>query len=179
VSPESSDVWLGYNRSFSAAIRDTNGSTLTGIGVTWSSSNRAVAEVDSSGLVTGVAQGTATITASAGSVSGAATARVILVPVRQVLVSFQDDTIEVGDSTVALVVAINEAGDTVVDRDPVFFSADTSVVTVDTLTGLIASVGVGSVTIRAGVDGEPGGSVLHVAARYTLVSAGAENTCAI
>jgi len=179
VSPESSDVWVGYNRTFNAAVRDTSGSNLTGFTVIWASSNRAVAEVDSTGRVNGVAEGTATITASTGSVSGSATARVVFAPVRDVFLSFQSDTIEIGDSTVAFVIAINEVGDTVVDRDPVFFSADTSVATVDTLTGVIASVDVGSVTIRAGVDGEPGGAILNVVARYTQVAAGFENTCAI
>jgi hypothetical protein len=179
VSPDSSDVWVGYDRVFSVAVRDTSGRNLSDVTVTWASSNRAIAEVDSTGRVTGVAQGTATITAATGSVSGSATARVILAPVRDVFVSFQDDTIEVGDSTVAFVTAINEMRDTVVDRDPVFFSADTSVATVDTLTGVIASADVGSVTIRASVDGKRGVAVLHVAARYTQVSAGFENTCAI
>ena len=47
---------------------------------TWSTSNAAVATVTSSGLVTGVAAGTATIRATAGSVSGSSTITVVSSP---------------------------------------------------------------------------------------------------
>ncbi len=52
--------------------------TVTGAGarVTWTSSDASVAAVDASGLVTGVADGTATITASSGTVQGSAEIRV-------------------------------------------------------------------------------------------------------
>ena len=52
--------------------------TVTGAGarVTWTSSDASVATVDGSGLVTGVADGTATITASSGTVQGSAEIRV-------------------------------------------------------------------------------------------------------
>lgn len=48
----------------------------SGVTVSWSSSNTAVATVSSSGLVTGVGNGTATITASAGDMSATCTATV-------------------------------------------------------------------------------------------------------
>jgi len=46
------------------------GTTLEPVTASWSSSNTAVATVDRTGLVTGVANGTAVITASAGSATG-------------------------------------------------------------------------------------------------------------
>jgi acid phosphatase type 7 len=49
-------------------------------GFTWSTSNAAVATVSNSGLVTGVAAGTATIRATAGGVSGSATITVAASP---------------------------------------------------------------------------------------------------
>ena len=62
-----------------AVARDASGAELEGRTVTWSSSASSVATVSSSGVVTGVAAGEATITAS---VEGrTASARVTVVPV--------------------------------------------------------------------------------------------------
>jgi murein DD-endopeptidase MepM/ murein hydrolase activator NlpD len=47
-----------------AIARDANGATLTGRNVTWSSSNMSVAIVGETGLITAVAQGSSTITAT-------------------------------------------------------------------------------------------------------------------
>ena len=55
-----------------ATPRDANGNALTGRIVTWGSTNTAVATVNGSGLVTGVAAGSATITATSETKSGTA-----------------------------------------------------------------------------------------------------------
>jgi plastocyanin len=56
------------------------GGGLQPVSAAWSSSNTAVATVDQNGLVTAVADGTATITASAGGATGTATVTVGTVP---------------------------------------------------------------------------------------------------
>lgn len=63
---------LGETARLSAEVRDQNGQVMTGAAVAWSSSDTLVAGVDASGLVTAAANGSATITATAGSVSGTA-----------------------------------------------------------------------------------------------------------
>src|SRR5207247_10306416 len=56
-----------------ATLKDAGGNTLTGRTVVWTSSSTSAATVNSSsGLVTGVAAGTATITATSESKSGSA-----------------------------------------------------------------------------------------------------------
>src|SRR5207302_5268446 len=55
-----------------AAPRDANGDTLSGRAVTWSSNNTSVATVTSSGLVSGVTPGSATITATSEGKTGTA-----------------------------------------------------------------------------------------------------------
>ena len=68
---------MGQTRQLSAQALDQNGSTMSGtITFTWSSDDETVATVSSTGLVTAVAGGTATITATTGSVNGTATATV-------------------------------------------------------------------------------------------------------
>src|SRR5258707_6642575 len=63
VSPGSTTILMGKQQQFSATATYSDGSTSAPAGITWSSSNTAVATVDSSGLVKGVAPGSATISA--------------------------------------------------------------------------------------------------------------------
>ncbi|MBI2025501.1 Ig-like domain-containing protein, partial [Candidatus Kaiserbacteria bacterium] len=65
LSPVSASLAIGGTQSFTALPLNQNGLAFAGASVTWSSSDETVAAVDASGLVTGVAEGTATITASA------------------------------------------------------------------------------------------------------------------
>ena len=63
---------LGQTQQLTATVKDQNGATMSGASVTWATSAASVATVSSSGLVTSVADGTATITATSGSASGTA-----------------------------------------------------------------------------------------------------------
>ena len=72
VSPSAETITLGGTLQLSAAAFDENGQAVSGAEFSWESSNASVATVDATGLVTGVAEGTATITASAGDVQGRA-----------------------------------------------------------------------------------------------------------
>ncbi|HET7789908.1 MAG TPA: Ig-like domain-containing protein [Gemmatimonadales bacterium] len=70
VAPASVSQLVGATRQFTATLKDSAGNVLTGRTVTWTSSKASVASVTAAGLETGVAQGTATITASSGGKSG-------------------------------------------------------------------------------------------------------------
>jgi uncharacterized protein YjdB len=72
ISPASASVSLGATQQLSAVVKDANGNVLTGRTVTWTSNSTAVALVSSSGLVTGLALGSATITATSEGKSGTA-----------------------------------------------------------------------------------------------------------
>ena len=62
---------LGATSQLSATVKDQNGATMASATVTWATSDDAVATVSSTGLVTSVANGTATIRATSGSAAGA------------------------------------------------------------------------------------------------------------
>ena len=72
VSPSTATVAPGDTLRFTAEAFDENGRAVLGTEFNWSSGDRSVATVDSSGLVRGVAAGEATITATAGSARGTA-----------------------------------------------------------------------------------------------------------
>jgi len=77
VSPGSTTILMGKQQQFSATATYADGSTTSApAGTTWSSSNTAVATVDSSGLVKGVAPGDVTISAAVGSVNGTSSTKV-------------------------------------------------------------------------------------------------------
>jgi uncharacterized protein YjdB len=72
VSPTSAAVQPGQTVQLTATTKDANGNTLTGRTVTWASNGTAAATVSASGLVTGVATGTAMITATSEGKTGTA-----------------------------------------------------------------------------------------------------------
>jgi hypothetical protein len=79
VTPATNSIPVGSTVQLAATTRDANGATLTGRVVTWSSSNTAAATVSGSGLVSGVAAGTVTITATSEGKSGTASVTVTAV----------------------------------------------------------------------------------------------------
>ena len=67
ISAEDDKEWapVGDTVDLSARVLDDEGEEITGTTVRWSSSNTAVATVDSSGVMTAVGEGTVTLTATA------------------------------------------------------------------------------------------------------------------
>ena len=72
VSPAAATIASGDTVRLAAEAFDENGHPVAGAEFAWSSSDVSVATVDGSGLVHGVAEGTATITATAGDARGTA-----------------------------------------------------------------------------------------------------------
>ncbi len=80
VNPSSAAVGVGRTFQLQAVTLSANGDTLTGRPVSWSSSDAAIATVNQSGTVTGVSEGTATITATSEGQSGTSVITVSLNP---------------------------------------------------------------------------------------------------
>ncbi len=77
VTPDEATVNVGETRQFSATLTDLHGAAMSGLTVTWVSSDGAVGTVDQSGLATGVATGSTTISALAAGVEGMALLTVV------------------------------------------------------------------------------------------------------
>ena len=75
--PANDTLLVSETVTLAATLRDASDNVLTGRTVTWLSNRPAVASVSEAGLVTGLTDGEATITASAEGKSGAATIHVL------------------------------------------------------------------------------------------------------
>src|SRR6266568_3056534 len=98
VSPASAALQVGQTVQLAATPRDTSGNPLSGRVVTWASSNTAVAPVTTSGLVTAIAVGSATITATSEGKTGTAAVAVANVPVASVAVTPASATLQAGQT---------------------------------------------------------------------------------
>lgn len=79
ITPASPAVVAGTTVQLTATVKSAGGTILTGRPVTWATSSAAVAIVSGTGLVTGVAEGGATITATSEGVMGTAAVTVTAV----------------------------------------------------------------------------------------------------
>src|SRR5207247_2439219 len=87
LSPAAASVQGGATVQLGDVTKDSAGNLLTGRTVSWMISNAAVATVSASGLVTGVAAGSATITATSEGKSGTSTITVTNIPVASMIVT--------------------------------------------------------------------------------------------
>ena len=96
----SSPIMVGASTIATAVVHDASNNVLPGRAVAWSSSDPAVAVADPvTGAVTGLAPGTANITATSEGISGQAALVVIPVPVASLEVTLVATTIIAGTTT--------------------------------------------------------------------------------
>src|SRR5207302_189021 len=130
LTPASATVPVGQTVQLTAIPRDANGNALSGPTVTWTSSNTSVLTVSTSGLVSGITPGSATITATSEGKSGTASITVTNVPVASVDVTPPTATVQAGQ-TVRLSATPRDAnGPALSGRAVTWSSSNTSVATV-------------------------------------------------
>ena len=144
-----------------ADVRDQHDQVMAGAPVTWSSSTAAVATVDASGLVTAVGNGTATITASAGSASGMAAVTVMQVPDSVAVLPAEATIAALGDTLRLAAEAFDANRHAVADVEFAWESTDGAVATVDG-SGLVTAVGNGTATITASAGSASGMAAVTV-----------------
>jgi len=174
LTPAEVTVGIGNTMQIWAVLEPVNAANKT---VEWSSSDTAVAKVSSKGLVTGVAEGTATITATTedGGFTAQSTITVIFISVTGVNISLNSMSVNIG-ATEQLTGSVEPSN--AVNQNISWSSSDTSVATVDS-TGLVTGVSEGTATIT--VTTEEGGftaqcavtvipAVIYQAENYTSQS---------
>ena len=80
ITPANPVTSIGGTVQLAGSAEDANGNPIANASIAWSSASESIATVDSDGLVTGVAEGQAEITATSGTASGTATTTVTAAP---------------------------------------------------------------------------------------------------
>ena len=163
VQPHGATIQRGATVQLAATAADAAGVALTDRAVTWSSADNGVAVVSTSGLVTGVAVGTARISASSEGKADTISIAVVPVPVGSVTVQPATVSLVAGQSTTLTATVKDENGAVVTDRAVAWRSSNALVATV-TQSGAVKAVGAGSTTISATSEGSSGNAVVTVAA---------------
>lgn len=149
VSPTSKTLNKGETVTLTATVSP---STATNKNVTWSSNNTSIATVDSTGKVTGIAAGTATITVTTADGGKTATSTITVNPTPVSGVSLDQSAIslKVGASQTLVATVTPEDAD---NKDVIWSCSPTSVATVDE-NGKVTAVAEGNATVTATSNGD-------------------------
>jgi alpha-tubulin suppressor-like RCC1 family protein len=145
---------IGASATLTAVVRNGSHQEIPGATVSgWESSNPAVVTVNAtSGFATAVANGEATITAHAGTVSGSTKVVVLQAPASVTIVP-PTDTLRSLGATARYAAVVKDAGGSVITAPGVnWVSTNAAVVTLD-LNGVATAVSNGSVYVQARVSG--------------------------
>jgi hypothetical protein len=178
IAPESSQVVQGDSLTLVATARNAAHNILPGVLLGWSSGDTGVATVTGTGLVRGRSAGTATIRATADSVTGRAIVTVVL-RIAGIRIAPPGATLVPGGVLPFTADGVDSAGTPIARRAPAWASSDTTVVRA-AADGAVAALREGVAWLHAR-DGTLRDSVqIRVTTvRFTTVSAGPyQNTCA-
>ena len=140
--PETAEVSQGSTTTLTATVAPND---ATNKNVTWSSSDETVATVDANGVVTGVSQGTATITVTTEDGSYTATCTVtVTAPIAVTGVTLDQNTASVAEgNTVTLTATV--APSNAANKTVTWSTSDPSIATVSN--GVVTGVAAGTATI--------------------------------
>lgn len=154
VSAATTALTLQQTTQLSAVARTSSGVVVGSAQPVWSSTAPAIATVNASGLVTGVAAGSATIRATVGSVTGTLDVSVTSGAgvLSTIVVNAQDLTIQLGQLTQATVSGRDALGGTAAlgTRVVTWSTSNAAIATINTA-GVVTGVGVGTVSLQASV----------------------------
>lgn len=151
VEPNPDTVVVGKTVQLLATVTDSEGRPVTNVSVTWRSLNPNRAEVSTTGLVSGVSAGAATIEARAGAVTG--TGQVVVRPAPSLRLEISPDGAEVHalqDTIRLIAVTVNQDG-VRTPAAPVWMALDPLVGDVDG-DGLFRAAGNGTARVVATYD---------------------------
>ncbi len=159
---------LGATQQLTATVLDQDGDAMAGQTMVWSSSSADTVSVSTAGLLTAIANGEATITATSGSLTGTVTATVAQVAAVVVL-SDTDLTLSgVGTTETVTATAEDSGGTELVTSTVTWSSSDEGVVTV--VDGLLTAVAIGAATVTAQVGTESAGVTVTVVQPQEIVA---------
>lgn len=161
VNPASANMRVGGSVTLSAQALDAAGGVVPGLSTAWKSSNPSIASVSGSGVVTGIAPGSATLTATVAGLNGVVAVTVQPQPVATVKLSPGKATLSVG-KTLQLSAVLRDAGGATLTGRSIAWSTSASKVATVSSTGLVTARAKGSATIAATSEGKSGTATITV-----------------
>lgn len=137
VTPNTVSLRVNGTQQLNVTVLDAMGNAIASPNVTYTSSSVSVATVSSTGLVTAVGNGQATITVKSGTKTATVAVDVSNAPVHSIVVSPAAVTLEQNHSTLLVPTLLDAQGNPLSGRPVTYQSSDPAVVSVD---------GAGSVT---------------------------------
>ena len=163
VSPGSASLVAGATQQLVANLTDNTGSAVAGQTVTWTSSDASIVSVSSTGLATAAHTGSATVTATAGGVSGQSTVTVAAGALANVTVTPSSGSIQQG-KTIQLAASFTDvAGNPVPATSLSWTSSNTADATV-TSAGLVTGMSAGTANVTATANGKSKSAAITVTA---------------
>ncbi len=148
IAPTEPALAAGATLQLTATPLDADNQPLSGRTVTWSTASPEIATVSDGGVVTGVAQGAAAITATVESHSAQVTATVGPAGVASISISPPVQAVFPGQQSQLTATTRDNAGNILTDREITWSSSDPNVAEVSA-TGLVTGVNAGKVSITA------------------------------
>ena len=161
ISPDRVSLFVAASANLVANAYDSQGATIGGRPAVWMTNNAGVAAVAQNGRVTGLAPGTAVITAVIDGASNVSQVTVSIVPVAKVTVSPSDVSVNVGKSAQLTAHVLDASGNALSGRPVSWESSDTRLATVDQ-GGVVRGIRKGNVIVTARSEGKVGTATIRV-----------------
>lgn len=152
VSPTSAAIVVGQDQAFTATVKNSDGTILSGGTLAWTSSNTGVATITPTGVATGAAPGNTQITAAAEGVTSSAVTLTVTNKVVTVTISPLSTTVAKGATVQFTAVAKDASGNVIQGAQFQWACNASSIATIDQ-TGLATGVSPGTVAITASSGG--------------------------
>jgi hypothetical protein len=143
---------VGQSRQLDAVPLTQCNQPIANVSVSWESSDPTIVSVSSSGMVTGVAPGNATVRASAEGKSGVTSVDISVVPIAEVDIAPDNVSVGLGYGLVLSVQVMDSAGNIVTGQAVTWTSSDPTIASVD-VSGMVTGLAVGgpiTITAQAG-----------------------------
>ena len=163
ISGPPGSLQVGATFALAAEVRDQAGTVMAGKTPTWSSANQSIATVSNAGVMTAVASGATSISATVEGKSGSVNVTVISPPVFAVTITPPATPPVAGQSTQLAAVVTDKSGTTLTGRKVTWSSSATLVATIDA-NGQLTAASPGTTTLTAASDGVAGSLPITVVA---------------
>ncbi|MEP7383055.1 MAG: Ig-like domain-containing protein, partial [Gemmatimonadota bacterium] len=163
MTPPSGTVQQGKTLQLAGEPVDANGTVITGRAVIWNSSNPSVASVSSTGLVTGIARGTADVTATVDGVIGTSAITVTAIPVATVQIVPASPTLTVGQTLTVQALLFDAGGAPLATTGrTIGWAVSQPAVATVSPSGLVTAISSGTTVLQATVEGAIAQTVVTV-----------------